>query len=250
MLYFFTFCGISATKAGEQNEYSVTPPFPPVGIYTTERNRLCKLLILLLLLFSQRINGQVIEIDSLPKIEELGITLGDFHRREASYQIEQYTYQERWKWLKYMPSFGWNFITNAPYAGYNTTDLFNTLNLSRQKRAYIESIIHKTNLDFQKSAIQLKLKYDLYHSKLDLFNQKLVLLELAKKYLQIQEDLYRKKELTPSQYLTDQISYEGKFLEIMSLKSDMRQLRNEILELSFFGDKEILIKSLEDVSTD
>jgi len=257
----YFFCGNTYAKPRAQNLNSVTPPDPPIYKYTNYiviKNFLRFITVLLLSIFfsfrsfcqdTLSIDRSLLVIDTIPIVDTLFVTLGNYYMSEASYEIEQFTYVEKWKWLKYAPSFAWNFTLGTPIVGWNSTQLFEAINSKRKHTAYLNSIIHRINLEYQKASISLKLKYDIYGIKRAVYSRKLAIVKLEQTYISILLEEYNDHEITPTTYIQSQISYENRLLELAKLKFELNQLKNEILELAFYGIYIDLIKNIEDVST-
>lgn len=245
------------TQPRTQYVYFVTPPLPPHRYCSVSRGSTTnkvKIVFILVLFFGLSFFGYsqdslLYEIDTLPSTEILIESLGEYHKEQATYEIGQYTYIEKWKWLKYAPSFGWNFISNTPYIGYNSTDLFNAINYKRKKTAHLESIIYKINQEYNKNSIRLSYQIDLYESKILIYKQKIRIVELEKTYFGVLKEEYETHKLLPTKYIKADIAYQNKILELTKLRFEMKQLRAEILQLAYFGERITLLTSYNNVST-
>lgn len=252
---FYTFCRKLLSLIGLQNVYFVTTPLPPIRIYRKCKSFGFKSLFLLFVFvccFYRPVLGQTdssfFEIDSLPPFQSLIDSLGEYYKLEAQHQIELFTYVEKYKWLKFAPSFGWNITTSTPVVYWNSNDLFDAFNWKRKNKAQIISIIHKVNLAYQKASIQLRQQYDLFYIKQSLLQQKIHILRLEKNYIGLKEDQYNKHQLPPSQWITSQIAYENKILELINIQYELVFLKANILELAFFGERVILLDPIADDS--
>jgi hypothetical protein len=210
-------------------------------------------LILMVIFLGLKVKGKdstLFVVEKLISIDTLLKALGQYHKEVAVYEIEKYTYIEKWKWLQYAPSFGWNFIQNSPYIGYNSSQLFNALNFKRKKQAQINSIINQINLNFRKNSIKLKLIEGNYRKKTAIFNHVKKMMRLEKEHFTLRGQQYNKKEITPSQWIQEQLRFESKVLNLMNLKFELEEIRNDIITLAYYGvQEEPLIKNLEDVTS-
>jgi len=245
---FYTFCRKLLSFIGLQNVYFVTSPLPPICIYRKCKGFAVKGLFLLLFFMGYFItpvlsqsDSSFYKIDSLPNFACLVDSLEAYYKLEAAHQIDQFTYIEKYKWLKFAPSFGWNITTSTPVIYWNSNELFNALNWKRKNKAQIISIIHKVNLAYQKASIQLRQKHDLFYIKQNLLKQKVHILRLEKAYIGLKEEQYEKHQLPPSQWITSQIAYENKILELINIQYDLVFLKANILELAFFGERLTLL---------
>lgn len=195
--------------------------------------------------FSQSVDSTIYV---LPSFDSLTVCLQSVYKERAYIEVSEYMYIEKYKWLKYCPSFGWNFISNTPYVGYSTSQLFDVLNYKRKKVAFLNTILHRVNAEYNSSYIELRAKYDIFSTKTDILKQKLEVLELEKAYIEIEENQYHKKDLSPSQWIKTQITYKNKLIELTNLVAELQQLKESIFVLTGFSSPAILIKSLEDVS--
>jgi hypothetical protein len=233
----------------------VTPPVPPISTCTVgERYKILlkeyALVLVLLLGVVSSVHSQdslLYKLDTLPTKELLLESLGEYHTEEAVFLIMEFTYVEKWQWLRYAPSFGWNFISNTPYIGYNSTDLFNAINHKRKKTSQLKALIHKINLDYNKKSISLVYRIELYKSLEYTYSQKLKIIDLEKTYFGILKEEYKQHKLEPTKYIKADISYQNKVLELSQLRFRLKQLKVEILELAYFGDRVTLFNSYSDV---
>jgi hypothetical protein len=213
-----------------------------------------KILMFLMIFFcGLKVRGQdssLFVVEKLTCIDTLLKALGEYHKEVAVYEIEKYTYVEKWKWLKFAPSFGWNFMQNTPYIGYNSAQLFNALNFKRKKQAQINSIIHQINLNFRNNSIKLKLMEGNYRIKTTIFKHVKGMLSLEKEHFKLREQQYSKKEITPSQWIQEQLRFKSKVLNLMNLKFELETIKNDVITLSYYGVQEQpLIKNIEDVTS-
>ncbi len=199
--------------------------------------------------FSQ-LDASLYAVDSVPSLEALHGKLSEYYREQAVAELGLYTYVERWQWLKYAPTFGWNFTLNSPVIGWNSNDLFSAINYKRKKQAYVTSYLKKLNQAYNIACIRLNSYYDIFGMKQRVYLSKIKVLELEYSYMQIITDQYHKHEITPSDYIKKQINYESKIIDLELLKFELMRLKIDILELAFFSDNIQLFTDLEHVPTD
>ena len=234
-------CNVLSSPMGLHNHYFVTPPVPPIRMIATCGRTFVQVLIKTHLFFffflSHSSSAQrAISFDSLdksmlevPVLDSLIGSLESKYQSIAEYEIEQYTYIQKWKWLKYAPSFGWDLSLSRPIIGWNSTKLFDAINFNRNNRSKITSIIHRLKLDFQLEVITLSLNYDKFGVKAALYAQQLNIAELEKTYISIIQEQYESREITPSDHIKSSISYSNKLLDVLKLRYELIELRHEIL---------------------
>ncbi len=165
----------------------------------------------------------------LEHIDSLINSLKVYHIKKYNSEINSYLYSEKYKFLKYVPSFGWNFMSNTPFIGYNTSELFNMLNLKRKQKAEIESIKLKCELEFNNDVIELKTLIRNYNIKLQYFYDSKLLFDAERELFEITIQKYKNHEATPSEYLTKHIHFENVDLQRLKLETEIFEMKNLIL---------------------
>jgi len=235
--FLYSFTGkIADTKA----QFCIPPLTPPSRIAAREdgiRSKTAKFVVLVLLLLGC---GKVVASDSLkvelPDKEILFESLGEYYKEATITEIETFTYVEKWKWLQFAPSFGWNFVQNTPYIGWSSSDLFNAINAKRAKKAKILGIIRTANLNYDTKCKQIALKTHVFEAKKRVFDTKTGLLTLKEQFYGIFKDKYDRKELEPSIYIQKSIDFENFKLEIEQLRYELVKIKIDILQTAYFGE--------------
>ena len=239
-----------------QNTYSVPPPYPPIVETVKGKKKEIKV-VLFIAIFLMCFNGvcSTPKIDTvntpthIPEFDTLINSLQLNYTNKAVLEIYIFTYVEKFKWLKFAPSFGWNFISNTPFIGYNSSQLFDALNYKRKKKAVLDDMLLKINQEYRLQSIQLLSKCERFNTLWLTLNQKKEILRLEYDYLILHEELYTDKQIGPSKWLQLQIAFRNKLVEYNNFVSSIQMLREEILMLSYYGETEPLFETLEDVPT-
>jgi hypothetical protein len=206
-------------------------------------------------LLSTLINGQSLSCDSMqirsiaPRYDLVN-SLINHSKRECIYNITELTYVEKYKWLRYIPSFGWNFVSNTPFLGYNSNELFSLLNMKRRKKAQLDAIIHRINEDYRKNSISLNMKYDRFEQLQRTFKHMKLIYNLEREVFEIRTIQYKKLQITPSDYLQEQISIQNKYLILLQAQANIEALREELYSIAYYPTQKDLIRTLEDVYAD
>lgn len=165
----------------------------------------------------------------LLNVQSLKSSLRQYYIKKTEAEQEEYMYNLKFKWLMFLPSFGWNFIANTPSLSYNTNELSNAINYKRRKTSKLESIRKQNEVQFNRDlndvvvmCENLKLQistYNLLELNFTIINESFELIELS----------YKNAELKPSEYLQKKISYQSALLNKQKTLNDLILYRNEIL---------------------
>lgn len=237
-----------------QNTYSVPPLILPYSICGKRRIERIKqglfIVLFLVCFYGVSSTPKVDTVNSpthIPKFDTLIHSLQLNYTKKAVLEIYIFTYVEKFKWLKFAPSFGWNFISNTPFIGYNSSQLFDAINYKRKKKAILDDMLLKINQEYRLQSIQLLSKCERFNTLWLTLNQKKEILRLEYDYLILHEELYTDKQIGPSKWLQLQIAFRNKLVEYNNFVSSIQMLREEILMLSYYGETEPLFETLEDV---
>ena len=149
--------------------------------------------------------------------------------------IEEFNYKEEGKVLKYLPSLGYNFITNSPHISYNTSALYAAINDQHIKQAKIKSIRKAMQNTFRAELKKLYKHYANIEADIDYYNQALELYYIKQKIFNIKQQQYQNLEIAPLEFLSSQIKIKEEEMRLKKKYHDILKLKNHILEIAQAG---------------
>jgi hypothetical protein len=168
----------------------------------------------------------------LPTKEELIQSLNRYYKALTHSQLEEYNYIERGKVLQYLPSIGYNFITNSPYVTYHTRLLFGAINADRLKKAKIKSIKMQMEIAFQTELEKLYRHYADLEAELSLYNDNIPYYQLQKELFTIAVEKYKNIESTPIEFITSKLAFINQTLKLKKQYVHIIKLKNTILDMA------------------
>jgi len=177
--------------------------------------------------------AQKLNIDTLLLArKQLEQTLRGHYIQATHALIEEFNYQEQGKPIKYLPSIGYNFITQTPHLTYNTATLYAALNDQNMKKAKIQSIKKYMEVTFQAALEKLYRHYADLEIEIDYYNHALELYQLNQELFNIRAEQYRNLETTPSEFIASQIKIKSEEIKLKKKYTAILKLRNLILDIA------------------
>lgn len=201
-------------------------------------------ILLILLLSHGEVYGQEkIDITNIiVEKTELETSLKKHFIDLAEALIEEFNYKEKGKVLKYLPSLGYNFITNSPHISYNTSALYAAINDEYIKAAKIKSIRKAMQNSFQAELKKLHKHYANLEADIDYYNQTLQLYHINQEIFSIKQQQYKNLEIAPLEFLSSKIKIKEEEMRLRRKYHDMLKLKNYILEIAKAGPQYILFE--------
>lgn len=196
-----------------KNHILNTPPDP----------RLC-LFISLLLAISVQVSAQNMsdsEVREAIQTKYDSLAIGEIYQQER---------MKKWRFLNFLPSPGYS-VLQGPTLTYNLGQV--TRFFEARERYRVEA--EKTTNKYQEKAEEdykdyLELKYQIQEKEAEVSYQSKVL-DLERKLFAISERKYENHEITPSEFLTDEIAFRRKELSYEKLKNQVERLERRMTEL-------------------
>ncbi len=193
-------------------------------------------LVVLLLSYGKVYGQERLAItDLIAERTELDTSLRRHFIDLAEALIEEFNYKEKGKVLKYLPSLGYNFITNSPHISYNTSALYAAVNDEYIKAAKIKSIRKAMQNSFQAELKKLHKHYANLEADIDYYNQALQLYHINQEIFSIKQQQYKNLEITPLEFLSSQIKIKEEEMRLSKKYHDILKLKNHILEIAQAG---------------
>ncbi len=147
--------------------------------------------------------------------------------------IEEFNYKEKGQVLKYLPSLGYNFITNSPHISYNTSALYAAINDEYIKEAKIRSIRKAMQNSFQAKLKKLHKHYANLEEDIDYYNHARELYQINQEIFNIKQ--YQHLEIAPLEFLSSQIKIKEEEMRLRKKYHDIIKLKNYLLEIAQAG---------------
>ena len=155
-----------------------------------------------------------------------------YYLRKMESEMTEYAYQEKGKWLKFMPRLGFSLTRFTPIADYDTRLLYEAKNDRIRKDAKLQSIQKKNELAFQETANSLKSLYRLLLAKINFYNAYLSVDDLKAQHMAIIEQQYQNAEIPPTQYLLAKITVEEQKIRRIQEYNTILELAHQLTELA------------------
>lgn len=188
-------------------------------------------------------NAQNIELkkeDFNLSFDSLKYSLRVFYIKKTEAEQTQFKTKIKYKWLKFVPSIGWNFGLNSPVVGYNTNDLVNALNHKTNKEAILSGFERQNEVLYNDAVTEVKYLLKNLNFMLKQYYSGVTVFNLQKDLFLIIERQYQKGELLPSEYLQKKIAYEKVLMDREKLKYKLIEMRNTILIKGKMNEYEVL----------
>ena len=203
------------------------------SMHTRVAKKLLFLAVSLFLLSYSRSDGQRISIEEFVLSQDSLIeNARRYYLRKMESEMTEYAYQEKGKWLKFMPRLGFSLIRFTPIADYDTRLLYEAKNDRIRKNAKLQSIQKKNELAFQGTANSLKSLYRLLQAKIDFYNAYLSVNDLKAQHMAIIEQQYQNAEIPPTQYLLAKITVEEQKIRRIQEYNTILELAHQLTELA------------------
>lgn len=190
--------------------------------------RIKGLLILILSILTLTVQAQKIDSSFVPNEDTLEASLRDFYKLKTDAEQTELKQRIRFKWLRFLPSVGWNFGLNSPFIGWNTSDLVGAINHKQTKKTLLTAIEKQNEILFNEDLIEVQYQLDNLVHKMTFYQSKMNVFELEKELFEITQKGYDEGEITPTIYLSKKIQFENLRIQIEQLKLELIELRNSI----------------------
>lgn len=173
------------------------------------------------------------------QVEDLIISKNDLtnslkihYKKATKALIEEFNYKETGKIIKYLPSIGYNFISQSPHISYNTATLYASINDTHIKKAKINSIKKYMEVTFQSELDKLYRYYADLEAEIDYYNHAIQLYKLNQDLFNISIEKHENLEITPTEFINSQIKIKNEEIKLKKKYTDIIKLRNLILDIA------------------
>ncbi len=170
--------------------------------------------------------------DWVPERDSLQRSLINFYDQKLEADLEEFRFSEKYRALKYVPTFGFDVALLRPIVGFNSNLIYQVANDSQIRAAKVRSIQKANQLERAQAANQLDLLF------LDMENR-LLHYRLFVQGGPTREQLrhlvrarYKKGEITPSDYLRQELSWQEEERREADFRYSITRAQIQILEVA------------------
>jgi hypothetical protein len=174
------------------------------------------------------------KIDStfIPHIDSLKTSLRLFYQVKSDAEQEEFKYKSKFKFLRFLPSIGWDAFRMSPIVSVNSNSIYYEINRRRETNAKLSGLEKTNEVQYNSDISNITFLRNTLQRKVFYYNAQIELLLLEEQRFQIIEKAYDNHEIVPSEYLTKQIAYQGFKNSIKLLEVELYDMRNKILTIS------------------
>lgn len=185
----------------------------------------------LLMLQSSELFGQI-DSSSIPNIDSLKTSLRVYYLNKADAEIQEFRYENKFRWLNFVPNIGYDAFRQAPVITTNLSGVSQGINSRQVNKAKIASIKKVNEVLYNEDLVYIRSRLQDLEEKIRAYNSQFELLQLREMKFKITETGYKRKEITPSEYINAQLEIKGFKVMLANVSGELMQLRNEILTRS------------------
>lgn len=184
-----------------------------------------------------------VPLDTLPSEASLMQCLSEYHAAATAATAEEYQFEERGRWLKYIPSVGIGYTLGAkddgslgtvirPSVSINTSLIYQVQQDRRAQQAKLRSIQQTGTLDYQDDLRQLKALLDEHHSATVDLQFATEIMEIDSSIFDLTQRQYDQLEIAPSQFLPKLKAFRKQQYDLFLRREELRKLERQIIILA------------------
>lgn len=182
------------------------------------------------LLLNYRVYAQS-QPDSLDVLEfdSLKASLRVYYLRKTEAETQEFRFANKFKWLQFVPNVGYDAFRQAPVVTTNLSGVFAGINSKQAVKAKLASIQKVNEVLFNEDLVYIRAKLNELQRRIQAYNSQVELLKIRETKFRITETGYKRKEITPSEYLTAQLDFKGFQAGLDNVREEILILKNEII---------------------
>ena len=145
----------------------------------------------------------------LPSYDSLQSGLNNYYKQKTEAELSEFQFEKKWNWLRYIPSIGYNFVSNTYMVGYNTNEIANAINSKQAIAAKIISIQKNNELLLKEDLKVVAAELESLKHEIALFEANAPLISMQSQLFDLYTQQYNKGEMTPSDYISKKITFES-----------------------------------------
>ena len=168
-------------------------------------------------------------VAAVPDLDSLKRSLRRFYQAKIQAEQREYQYQTRFRWVKYLPEFGYNPATQSPVVVLRTSEIIGSINNLAARRAKLVAIQQQNEVLFNQDLAEIIYRLSDLETKDAYYTLRTEVLELEKRRFSIFEQQYANREIPPSAYLEKWVASKEAAASVALLRAEIIALRNQIL---------------------
>lgn len=176
--------------------------------------------------------AQTFSYDTLPNKSLLMASLRTFHLQKVNAAIQEFSAAEKYRWMKWMPTFGLR-ATQAdvrPTVGFTFSQVYTNLNLREQTKQKMQSLMLNAAISFKSDSLELESML----KKVDKLNAALLreetVLKMDLEVFDIIKKQYENKEISPTEYLNQKRHFTEREAKISEKRREIDLLEIDTLK--------------------
>lgn len=133
------------------------------------------------------------------------------------------------KWLKWIPSIGYDAFRNSPMISLSFGQIVDNLNRNAERKAEIQSLIMNLELSYSLEVEQLKIKVLQYNSEVLKFDESLESWQIEQELFDLVAKSYEDKRISPTEFLTKKLAFLQKKQGFEDKKLELGRQKMEVL---------------------
>ena len=193
-----------------------------------------KALLILIVVSSLQVQAQS-KIDTvvfIPSIDSCKSTLRSYYRLKSEAEEIEFKYKTKFKFLRFLPSVGWDLFRQSPIVSINTNSIYNEINRKRERNAKLKGIQKINEVQYNQDLVNVIFLLSTLKKEVVYYNNQLNILNLETERFQIIQKAYDNHELVPSEYLTKKIEFENFKSAVKLLEIELHDSKNKILTIA------------------
>ncbi len=146
---------------------------------------------------------------TLPTYDTLQAGLINYYKQKTEVELSEFQFEKKWNWLRYIPSIGYNFVSNTYMVGYNTNEIANAINSKQAIEAKKISIQKNNDLLLKSDLMVITAELQSLKHDIALFEANTPLISMQSQLFDLYTQQYNKGEITPSDYISKKINFES-----------------------------------------
>lgn len=171
----------------------------------------------------------------LPDRSNLFASLRKYHDEKKAANLAEYSAKEKYRYMKYVPSVGMWYDLNGnpkPTLSYSLNQVYSTVNEKEKTKAKMKTVNLSSDLEYKTDSLDLVAIL----SRIEVLKETAHLVEaqnsIDAKILQIIEQKYADKEITPIQYLEQKRDFLVRTDRITKVREDIKLLMIDALKVA------------------
>lgn len=193
-----------------------------------------KTFLMLCVLSSLSVYSQIIT-----PLDSLVFKVATKHDNQMKMKLEEFRSMRKFKWLTFLPTVGYDPLTNRPTIGFSLSSLSRYLTKNHELNQKQQSIFLESAAAVSSEMKLLERKYNSIQNQISTYQRFKTVASIKTKLYEIQKQKHENNEISLETFLNAQLDYE-QFLR--SEYKERREIEKEIEDLEVLTNSKILYK--------